>query len=257
MLLGMKFASKDREMFVENVAELERGGVNVRGYELQVLPGDTPETLQEAVDFAAAHFDAKFRGLHPPFPTYADDEVLKWEAVAAELGLDYTVVHAAIRKRDLTLLGPAVRSVLDRARGTVFLENIPLRGDKEAAGTVVEAALLHDSLLLDVPHTLYNWEHTRRTNVPPEVQVDLVLPLIKAVHAAENEDGMGGVPRGRGSPQLRGLMSHLFAKKELWVVAEPTGGHLNGGSGHKDTCRALWAMWQEHQDNLLNGKLTK
>lgn len=252
MLLGMKFASEDREMFVENVAELEAEGVRLSGYELQVLPDDTPQTLNEAIDYASDHFSHSFRGLHPPFPTFADPSVLEWEAVAAGAGLDYTVLHASVPHTDLTKLLPSVRGVLDRARGPILLENIPLRGDKEAAGSLTEAALLHDQLLMDIPHTLYNWEHTRRTNVPPEVQVDITLPAIRAVHAAENDNGYGGVPRGGGTREFRSVMSHLFRKQDMWVVAEPSGGHHQGGQGHKDTCRAIWQLWEAHQDNLLN-----
>jgi len=243
MLLGMKFSPRDGEMFINNIAELESEGVMVNGFELQVLAGDTPETVLEGIDLVRDHFDAKFTGLHPPFPLYADKNALFWESVAHEARLDYTVAHASIPNGNFTDIYPAVRNLLTSAKGTIFLENVPLRGNKEGGGSLLDIALLHDKLLVDIPHTIYNWEHGLRTNISPEKQVDMVLPAVKAVHVADNDNGDGAVPVGGGSKMFRLIMSHLFPKKDIMYVAEPTGGHKQDGAGHKETCREIWRLW--------------
>ncbi|MBR9689341.1 MAG: hypothetical protein GOV01_00375 [Candidatus Altiarchaeota archaeon] len=246
MLLGMKFASKDGDMFLNNIAELEKEGVIVNGFEIQAFSEDTPQTILSALDSVKSH-GFKFGGLHPPFPAFANDEFVKWSGVAKEAKLNYTVLHAAIPTMGFSKLQLAVREAVNNSKSPTFLENVPIRGQKEGAGSLLDSALLHDKILMDIPHTLYNWEHTRRTNVPPEKQIDMTLDSIKAVHVAENDDGNGGVPVNGGSEQFRSILSRLFTKKDILMIAEPTGGHHNNGKGHKDTCREIWKLWESRK----------
>lgn len=239
----MKFAPHDTEVFIDNVAELEGEGIKVNGFELQILRDDTPATVLKAIDSVKESFNAKFRGLHPPFPLYADTGFYVWDKVSTQAKLTYTVAHAAIPGNDFTKLFPAVRTLLDIAQNPVFLENVPLRGKREGGGSLLDTALLHDQLLVDIPHTIYNWERTRRTQVPPEKQIDMVLSAIKAVHVADNDNGNGAIPKNGGSQIFQTMMRRFFPKKDLIYIAEPTGGHDNKGAGHKQTCREIWQLW--------------
>lgn len=246
----MKFAPHDAAVFVDNVAELESEGIIVNGFELQVTRNDTPARVLKAIDFVKEQFDAKFRGLHPPFPFYADTGFHKWDAVSTEAKLTYTVAHAAIPDGDFTKLFPAVRTVLDIAKSPVFLENVPLRGKREGAGSLLETALLHDQLLVDIPHTIYNWENARRTSTHPAEQVRLSLPAIRAVHVAENDDGNGAIPLNGGGPIFQEMMRQFFPKCDIIYIAEPTGGHEDNGKGHKQTCHEIWRLWGAFSDSF-------
>lgn len=251
-LIGMKFAPRDKQMFVDNVAELEAEGVQIQGFEAQVLREDTPETVAEAVDWVSEHFDARFRGMHPPFPTFADNEFLKWDRVSDQLGLDYTVMHAAVRSVKADLLKREIPRVVSQARAPVFLENVPLTPDRKneaRLGSLPEMAQLHDRLLMDLPHTMYNFSEGRAGSGHPLKQVEAAGSQLKAAHVADQNQHNGKVPVDGGSPMFQDIMHALFQRPGLFMVAEPTDGHLNGGQGHKDTCRAIWRLWQNSPDS--------
>ena len=246
----MKFAVHDKETFIENVAELEKEGVKISGFEMHTERSNSPESIADAVDFVRSHFDFKFEGLHPPFPAYAENYFLVWDRISAELGLTYTVLHAAVPNNKLNLEHEVGR-ILSQAESNVFLEDIPFFENHYGAGSLLELAKLHSKLLFDIPHTVYNYEHGFE-KVNPLEQIERTAGKIKAVHVADNNEGMGGVPVNGGSELFQQIMKVLFTKPGLFLVAEPTGGHLNGGQGHKDTCREIWRLWKNAEDKTAD-----
>ena len=243
----MKFAVHDKEMFAENVEELEKEGVKISGFELHTERRNTPEAIADAVEFVRSRFDFKFQGIHPPFPTYAENSFLVWDRISAELGLTYTVMHAAVSNSKLALKHEVSR-ILAQAKSNVFLENIPIFENHHGAGSLMELAELHNQILFDIPHTFYNFEHGFE-KVNPVEQVKTTFDQINAVHVADNLEGMGKVPVNGGSPMFQEVMKLLFTKPDLFFMAEPTDGHLNGGQGHKDVCREVWRLWKSAKDS--------
>ncbi|HDR53087.1 MAG TPA: hypothetical protein ENN60_00210 [archaeon] len=252
LALGMKFATQDADMFLTNVAKLEQEGVTIGGFELQAMRRDTPETVVAAVDLVRSQFSPRFQGLHPPFPCYADNEFLKWDQISSDLKLDYTVLHAAVLRGDWAFLEHEVRRLTTQAKSQAFLENIPLRltqPTKICAGSLTETSRLHSLLLFDIPHAIHNFEHRFGDSPDPVEQVRREGSHLRAVHVADNLESAGIVPVNGGSPMFQAIMAELFKLPGLWMVAEPKDGHLDGGRGHKDTCREIWKLWQAWKDN--------
>ncbi|MBR9681687.1 MAG: hypothetical protein GOV00_02715 [Candidatus Altiarchaeota archaeon] len=245
-LLGMKFAVSDKDVFLNSVSELEGEGIIISGFEVHTERRNTPEEIADAIDFVRSGFSPKFEGIHPPFPTYAENTFLVWDRISADLGLTYTVMHAAV-SNDKLKLEHEVGRLLAQAKNTVFLENIPFFEKHYGAGSLPELAKLHSDILFDIPHTVYNFEKGFTKEAPLE-QLITTFDHVKAIHVADNLEGMGAVPKGGGSELFQTIMKQAFTKPELLLIAEPTGGHHNNAQGHKDTCREIWRLWENARD---------
>ncbi|MBR9680556.1 MAG: hypothetical protein GOU98_01900 [Candidatus Altiarchaeota archaeon] len=239
MLLAMKVAPRDVQMFLDNIGELEKDGIIVNGFELQITPSDTQQTALEAIDFLGKTF--KFRGLHPPFPTSADGNFIHWDEVSGKANLDYTVLHAAADK--LKDISSAITSAIKNSTSTPLLENLPIRSDRLTIGSLIDAGNLSDNLLMDIPHTLHNW-YEKKLEETPLKQIEAVFDKIKAVHVADNDNGFGLVPLGGGSQDFQDILKKLYQKKDCMFIAEPSNGHKNYGVGHKETIREIWKLWE-------------
>jgi len=239
MLLAMKVAPHDVQVFLDGIIELEAEGIIVNGFELQITKEDTSDTALEAIDSLGNDF--KFRGLHPPFPTAADTNFLYWDEVAKEAGLDYTVLHAASEK--FNDAKKAITWALENASSTPLLENLPLREGRTVIGSLIETSKLSDNLLMDIPHTLFNF-YEKMVEESPLKQIEVVFDKLKAVHVADNDNGFGFVPLGGGSQDFQDIMRQLYQKKDIKFIAEPSEGHRNYGAGHKATIREIWKLWE-------------
>ncbi|MBR9681070.1 MAG: hypothetical protein GOU98_04600 [Candidatus Altiarchaeota archaeon] len=243
MLLGIELFPRDKVQCLNNVLELEKEGIHVKGYEVQVQEGDTEKDVMEAVKFLNDNFEFKFRGLSPPQPNYPGAGFLKWNHLAKKLKFDYTVLDAAVDSKDFKDLSVPVKSTIAKAEAAVYLKNVHLEEDSVGAGSLTETILLHDKLALNLSALIYNWQFKRRMNVSPEDQIEKAFEDIKVVHVADFVSEQTEAPVNGGSTIFKELMTQITTKKSLMIIAKPKDAFADGGKSQKETCRQLWSQW--------------
>ncbi len=247
MLLSMKVGTNDVNTFLKSVSLLEKEGIKINGFELQVLKNDSVESVMKAVEIIRDNFKARIQGLHPPFPAFADKNFLKWKKVSEELGLNYIVLHASIKKKDFSLLRESVQECIGDSR-KVFVENLTFNKNHLSAN-LLETTLLSEKVLFDIHHTIFDYKYSGRLKVSPIEQVKLALNSIVAVHCADSVMKDAVIPKKGGTRLFKNIMKILFNKKNIIYIAEPKNGHLNNYEGHVETCRQVWKLWENIKDN--------
>ena len=243
MLLGIELFPRDKVQCLNNVLELEKEGIHVKGYEVQVQEGDTEKDVIEAVKFLNDNFEFKFRGLSPPLPNYPGAGFLKWNHLAKKLKFDYTVLDAAVDSKEFKDLSVPVKSAIAKAEGLVYLKNVHLEENSVGAGALTETILLHDKLALNLSALIYNWQFKRMMNVSPEHQIEKAIDDLKVVHVADFVSEQNEAPINGGSTVFKELMTQLTKKKNLIFIAKPKDAFSDGGESQKTTCRQLWSQW--------------
>jgi len=251
MFLAMKVGVKDVDVFLKSIDLLEKEGIKINGYELQIIKGDSIQEVVKAIEKIRENFNPNFQGLHPPFPAYADNTFSKWERLSSSMNMDYTVMHPSVKKNSITFLRESVFNCLNKARGRVFVENMVTRLNHFGAN-LIDAAFLSKNVLFDMHHAIFEYENSGRLRINPVEQLKLVFDSIVAVHCADSIKGEAAVPKNGGTKLFRELMKILFKKKNIFFIAEPKDGHLNQYIGHMETCRQIWKLWEEFKSKELN-----